>query len=635
MKLNRNYSPFLILLLILLFVVLTDVALAQFGGGGSYGGSSGGSGRSGDSGIARLLFWLVILAIENPPVGVPLLILAIIILIIFGKKAKKAKSTGTIRKASKLNRNQFEQKRLQFLQNLKQRDPGFNSQAFIERMKKAYLTLQEAWSKQDISSVQALISDGVCERIELQIEMLKAEGIRNSFEDVQIVSSRIVSIVSDKHFDTIHVEFTATGKIIDFDRRTGKKLRTITREPFTEYWSFMRKPSAKTLDKPGLVEGYCPNCGTPLKLSDVGRCESCDSVVTSGEYDWILTEITSALEWHAISDPNEIPGFVEFSGIDPSFSIQHIEDRTAVIFWRVMKTYFDNNSDTMRKMLLPPFFIEYSPRIRTDENGWWVYFKDAALGTVEVQNILPGGPDSMDKIEVLVKWSARNAMRNNEGKTRSTGDRTIRPQVYVLQRNHGVHTSSETSFLSAHCPGCGAPFEGGNTGFCDYCGRPLNDGSQDWVLAGIERFSVARISSATSSKVFKQLSRVPADVILSGMAAAMFADGVVDVKEEEMLQAFGRKRNISEEQIRQIINSVKSGQTLPSPQNLDETREILAAMARVALSDGKLSRPEEEMLFTFGAAQNLTRADVKLVISQQKMILYKQARIVIKENRRK
>jgi len=523
---------------------------------------------------------------------------------------------------------------LNALEALQQRDSGFTRDGFLRKANKAFIALQEAWSDQDLSSVNQFISDGIDERFSLQIQMQKAEGYRNKMENITVQSSRIVGVFSDSHFDTIHVEINAKADDTDVDIKTGKRVRKNTTSTFTEYWSFLRKPGAQTLEGKGLVEGFCPNCGAHLELSDTGKCENCDSILTSGEYDWVLAEITQSIEWNIVSDKSLIPGLGSIEEVDPGFNLQHIEDRTSVIFWRLIKSWFTGDVSDARKVVLPSFLEGFSQQLsNTRSDRDWLFFKDAAVGTVEVQSITMGSKNRMDRIEVLVKWSGINARRNKEGKVQATGRKTIRPQIYELVRKHGIKTNVDQSFNSSHCQGCGAPFEGGSTGECEYCSRPLNDGSQDWVLDSVKRFSASRITAEAVDSI-ERAALVPPELLLSAMVNAMYADGEVDEKEMKTLSSFAAERHISDEQLTEIINTVKSDQdTLPSPSSQKEAREILAAMSRMVLADGKLSGDEKNLLQAFGESQGLVWADVKLIISQQKARLYVEAKRSIKETR--
>jgi hypothetical protein len=34
----------------------------------------------------------------------------------------------------------------------------------------------------------------------------------------------------------------------------------------------------------------CPNCAAPFEITSSGKCAYCDSVVTTGQYSWVLSD---------------------------------------------------------------------------------------------------------------------------------------------------------------------------------------------------------------------------------------------------------------------------------------------------------------------------------------------------------
>ena len=38
----------------------------------------------------------------------------------------------------------------------------------------------------------------------------------------------------------------------------------------------------------------CPNCGAPTQITSAGKCEYCGSVITTGEYNWCLSNLERA-----------------------------------------------------------------------------------------------------------------------------------------------------------------------------------------------------------------------------------------------------------------------------------------------------------------------------------------------------
>lgn len=624
-----NTSWKISLLSVLILIVLTvfaGEAMARAGGGQSYGGSrSSGNGGGGD-GLGILIYLLLRLCIEQPCIGIPLVIIIIIVAIIAKKRKEKAQYS-RIQQAGNRNlaQKQTPAAMQKALADLTSRDPGFQGSEFTSKAVKAFMEIQEAWCGHDLSKVKRFISDGVHERFSLQIHMQKEQGIRNTMENISVHGCEIVSVQSDRHFDTVHVKITASARDSDVDLKTGRKIRDNYSGTFVEYWSFLRKPGVQTLEGKGLVEGVCPNCGAALTLSESGHCEYCDAVVTSGEYDWVLSEITQSSEWSTASSPSAVPGYAEISAADPGFNIQTIEDTASVAFWRYIKSYFDSSSAPMAKVATEGYAKALGESIgQTVQGEWHLYFHDAAVGAVEVQRIEQG--TEFDRVDVLVKWSAGNGWINGNGKTRAAGPKTIRPQIFSFARKHGVLTRASQGLHSAHCPGCGAPYTGSDGGECEYCGRPLNDGSGSWVLEAVKPFTGARVNSVSVSPVTGAAGVTP-DILLMSMAGVMYSDGKLDPEEMSMLSSFASHRGISEQTLQEIINSVQDPESpMPTPSNTTEAMEILKAMVRMSLADGRLDPSEKALLEKFATDAGLSRNVVASTIARQRKILYKQAK---------
>jgi len=627
---SRKKFPFFTWFLVALIVSTAGIAFARAGGGHSYGGSSSGGSGGGGNGLGILIYFLLRLCIEQPAIGIPLVIIIIVISIIVKKKRLNMQYS-TIQKAGNRNLSQSQDSvaTQTALANIKARDPQFTSAALMKKAEAAFLEIQQAWSDQDLSKVRRFISDGVNERFSLQIDMQKTQGIRNRMENVQVLKTEITSIESDSHFDSIHLRITAKAKDTDVDIITGKKIRDNYSGTFVEYWSFLRKPGAQTLAGKGLVEGVCPNCGANLELSDSGKCQYCDAVVTSGEYDWVLSEITQSIEWSTATSPSAVPGYTAMVEADPAFNLQTIEDTTSVIFWRYIKSYFESSANPVRKMATADYSDSLESSLESTRDGnSHMFFADAAVGAVEVQSVVQG--TDFDRVQVLVKWSAANSWIDHTGNAKGGGPKTIRPQIFTLVRKHGVATLAATQLNSAHCPGCGAPYSGDDSGSCEYCGRPLNDGSGAWVLESIGAFTTARINSASVSPV-TGTSSVSADILLMAMASTMYADGELDAKEMDMLASFASQRGISQDSLSAIINTVKQPDAqLPRPANTAEAMEVLKAMVRMSLADGRIDDTEKALLDNYATSAGLSKYEVSSTIAKQRRSLYKEARKAIK-----
>ncbi|RCK80978.1 MAG: putative membrane protein [Candidatus Ozemobacter sibiricus] len=474
---------FSLLVTCLLLAGTLPAVFARAGGGegfpGSPGPGSGGGGSGSDSEAFFYLLWhLLDLAYHYPLIGIPLIILLIIAAAYGAFEGRERYVDYTIRRGTQAQ-PQVEQARA--VARLRQRDPAWNQTAFLGRVRQAFLAIQHGWAKADLGTAQAFLSDGVYDRFQILLRELAEAGLRNRVTDVRVVDTAIRQVDSDDHYDTIHVAIRATAIDCLVSATTGQWVEgPTTPEMFEEVWTFLRRPSARTLARPGLIEGFCPNCSAPVEMARVAICAACQSYLRSGEHDWVLAVITQASEW-APRPATAVPGLTAYRQLDPGFHLQHLEDRASVVFWRHALAERLGDVGPLRKYALDPFLAGFALRLQPGEDGTRHFFTRCAVGGVRAKAILPGEP--FDRVFVEIAWSGRPTERRRDGRTVAAGPGTRRLRnVFVLVRRHGVTTPTRTSLDSAHCPNCGAPEQTGQEFACPYCDTVLNDGSQDWVL---------------------------------------------------------------------------------------------------------------------------------------------------------
>lgn len=616
-----------------LLLVATE-AFARAGGGDGYSGggglSGGGSGGGGDGEIIGLLFRLLIwLCIEMPYVGIPLLIVVIIVFIKSQSAVKGVHQGRTIRTGRRM---QSQAQKHSSIEAICKRDPAFSPDALEARVKTAFLQLQNAWCAHDLNPVRQFVSDGIYERFSLQIAEQQDAGIRDHMEDIRVLSTNIEQIESDAVFDTVTVRIRASAIDYKADLKTGKRVSgSPAPASFVEYWSFVRRLNAKSLHKDGLMEGNCPNCGAGLELNETAVCPSCQALIKSGEYDWVLAEITQGYEWQP-QPQTELPGVAQLQKEDPGFAVQHLEDRASVMFWRHIQAVKQGTVAPIRKMASDAFCEQMNAEIRPDKNGSRKIYKQCAVGSVKTLGLLLAEGHA-DKALVQIRWSGKSCELTPDSKPR---ERTsLCHSVYVLERQHGVKSSTDKALSSAHCPGCGAPAGEGTENACRYCGTVLNDGSSDWILT--------HIGSPLSKSIMDLRSRMkeaaPAAEphaegleLAAWMVQVMLADGQIDPKEQAVIEQFAAARNIPKPQINLLIESARSGQIeTPMPSGRQEAKAWLEEMAKMALADGFVSKEEHTALMKLGKKLGYSAHDIKQCILKARADLFKENKAAIKE----
>ncbi|MGH7128182.1 MAG: TIM44-like domain-containing protein, partial [Planctomycetaceae bacterium] len=560
-----------------------------------------------------------------------ILVLAVLVFVFVIRVAASASKHNTRQTIRRERQFQREAAKGLALAELRQRDPAFDEPAFLQRVSLAFVKIQHAWSEQNLAPARAFISDGIHERFSLQIEMQQAEGHRNLMENVRVSAAEVVAVYSDDQFDTLHVRFSASAVDTNVNLATGERIDgSGSAEPFVEFWSFHRRPGAKTRARPGAIEGNCPNCAAPLEIVDRALCHACGATVNSGEHDWVLAEITQEGEWELPDPHRRVPGLEEMQRHDPGFSVQHVEDRASVMYWRLMAALFYGDLGYARPVLAASL-DRLPPLIAPD---WNRFVKIPAVGKVEVVDVRSGGHGAPDRCRVLVRWSGRYFAGRPASPGEPLGPQQIHTQVFVLVRDAGVQTVAAQTFSSAHCPNCGAPIAVSKQSDCRFCGTVLNDGRHDWILQAVAAYTPdlwhwmhAESTRSTSERAVSPIfpsegngramnGQLDPELWLALVAHVVGVDGEIDARERMQLIRAGERRGLSPERIDLVLASVKNAE-LPVPEHRADAVACLEQMVRTGLADGQIAPAEKKLLYRFGEEMHLARADVKYAIRKE------------------
>jgi hypothetical protein len=182
---------------------------------------------------------------------------------------------------------------------LQAKDPNFNQQMFLDRAQAAFFALQKAWMDRNLEPARVYMSDGIYHRWKTQIDAMIAAHKKNMLDNLVIGGVQIVKVQTDPNFDTVTVRIDASAADYEVDDTTANKVIYGSRQNqnFTEYWTFIRSGAARTKAGEGAEVTQCPNCGAALSINESGVCSYCKATVTSGQFGWVLDNITQASEW--------------------------------------------------------------------------------------------------------------------------------------------------------------------------------------------------------------------------------------------------------------------------------------------------------------------------------------------------
>lgn len=605
----------------------------QAGGGGSFGGGGGGS--SDGDGFFWIFYWLLRLALEVPIVGVPLLIIAIVIAIVGSRQGWWKVQEHTIAR-SVPQRHALTSATM--ADQLRAIDPTFDERQFLGRVRSAFRKAQAGWCAHDLEALRPFVSDGVFERFSLQIEEQKLDGWRQGMDQLRVQPACLVHFDSGAHFETVSVRIDFAAEIHRIDRVSAKQISgsVLPRTSFSECWSFVRRRGTRSVSKQGLMEGFCPNCGAPLAMNQSARCGQCECLVRSGQFDWVLSEITQMSEWRATPRAS-IPGLAAYLDRDPGFDAQMLEDRASIAFWRKCAADRSGEVSALSRIATPNLCEHYLDRLRSKSRETRVFRSDCAVGSVETLAVLAG--DATDRAVVEVVSDGRSASIAADGRLILGPERHLRRTLFVFSRKVGESTRIEDTFTTATCRNCGAHDAGGTTPECSFCGAPRTGDGSTWLvseivgrgtseadtllaeLKGIER------APETVREVLAQLKPNPASAagLLQWATALVRADGEIDGRERRAVYALAKRLDVSEERANDLLENHLDGSG-PNASDREEAQAWFKALVELAMDRGSLSRVERGFLTHAAHRLTISQRETEHALRSTRSKLYSAAR---------
>ncbi len=294
---------------LLTFVVLASTAVAFDGNDYDYGGGGGGGGYDFDWGDDDYDYGYSSSSSSSSSgsggnISPGLVILVIVIIIVVSVAKTKSSGTGTSNTpqpgrtiTSNQGRNVILPDRTaQITEIIRQTDPEFSPDDFVSFAKQVYMDIQMAWCARDLTPVRPVLHENLYNTTCRQIEAKIRQGVVYHYESMTINTAYMTSYAVDNNYEYVTVYLNA--RMIDYqvDEKTGNIIRgdRSTRWDMRYKMKFVRMEDAVSNEATDDMNAHnCPNCGAPLEISSTGQCAYCGSVVSTGNYNWVLTDFTT------------------------------------------------------------------------------------------------------------------------------------------------------------------------------------------------------------------------------------------------------------------------------------------------------------------------------------------------------
>lgn len=362
-------------------------------------------------------------------------------------------------------------------------NPDFDLPSFQAKVRDAFLKIQAAWCAQNLAEVRPFISDGVYQRFITQFRMMALLKQRNPLDRIEIHAIDTVSARRDGAYDVIDVAIRASAHD-SFICELNHALDTEGHEMFVEYWSFIRKRGGGHNDL--YVDPNCPSCGAPLPrdMGELCRCSHCQVIVNSGEFDWILAEITQEADYERqtrmarLVSPQLPQEITRISTECPDFSVQFAEDKASNAFMQIMTAIAIRNPASVRRFVSDEVFDQVSARI-PDHNVIFnrIYLNESTL-------VRATRTDTRHHLALRLSVSMQRVEFGPNQRLIPLDSEEIRvSHILIMERDVGA-VPAEGSLYQHQCSACGGRVGDTVDVNCQYCGTPLNSTRYEWIVTG-------------------------------------------------------------------------------------------------------------------------------------------------------
>ena len=491
---RRRWLPWLIALAC---VLLAAAAFARPGGGHSYSGGSrssssshsGGGGGGGGDGAGILFELLIYLCIENPAVGIPLLLLVIVGMLVRaaiqrGMKSWSTTSTDISAVATTTRVASPPKKQLEELRNV---DPEFSLVLFEDFVYMMYAAVQRA---------RAIGTGPLAAYLEPSLAAALPEP---SLADVQgiVIGALRYEDFSGVGSGTIRVELEIEANFVEL-AKNGQQHRFYVVDQLV----LTRSHTAKSRPFSRAHKLDCPNCGAPLESMRGSECSYCRQNVGLGRFDWMIAGLSNqhreprgplltsdvaetGTDLPTIADSSAPGRFQELQQRDPSLTWQSLTGRMAHVFGALQVAWSGRDplqirpyvSDNLFQTMLYWIDLYVASRCRNAT-------ENARILRIDLANVT--SDKHYDAITVRMFATSIDYTIGDDGKLWS-GSRS-RPRQYSEYWTWIRGTARRgQSRGDVNCPNCGAALRIGMAGTCEYCRVKVTAGEFDWVLSRIEQ----------------------------------------------------------------------------------------------------------------------------------------------------
>ncbi|MFK7049679.1 hypothetical protein V3Q77_07230 [Flavobacterium davisii] len=350
------------------------------------------------------------------------------------------------------------------------------------KVRTAFLEMQKAWQNQNLSNVRKWMSDGLYQKLSVQIKMMQKLAQHNEISNLNILEIKVKNIYTYNDFQIVDIKIAF--KLDDlFYSDKYKTMREFYEDDYAvEYYTFIKKGNTVQDNSNLYSNTNCPNCGTEITtiLGEISRCNSCNTLTNNPTYDWILCEITQEENYRKESPLNYDTILKEKCTHDSNFNIQSVEDVASNICMQILEVITGGNEIKLERFAhkeIRDKIISYKNEAFNNVVFERLYIKELSTKFYKTTN------DNKLEIHLYAEVCGKR-VRIEKDKLIDVDNDLVNFSItlsLIKEILEQPKTHKEVVF-SYECPNCGAPYDDTTHDTCNYCESVVVDESNNWVL---------------------------------------------------------------------------------------------------------------------------------------------------------
>jgi len=350
----------------------------------------------------------------------------------------------------------------------------------------------------------------------------------------------------------------------------------------------------------------CPSCGAALPKipGEVAKCEFCGTMINSGEFDWVLAEVTQADDYIA-SNPlvlkaaNLTEKVLEIEQQNEDFSIQLIEDKASNAFLQIETARVLNDPAILRRFTTDSAFEKIKSTFTPEQNFVYnrIFLSDVTLiGALQ--------KDNLNSMIISIKYSYQRVVPKEKKVEKIDSVVVTDTRVIILSRNANPEIS-KGSLYAHRCPSCGGPVGDTIDLKCQYCGYELNSPANEWIVSDLmtltDYYSFYALNGASFAAGVKPSIIDKAldvrDYAFNNALIVMACDGVFAQEEKDFAEQIAKKFGYNVDKIEPMFQMAQNGQlSIKMPEDQKKREKVYRLMEKAASIDGTVDPNEKALL---------------------------------------